>query len=370
MKHYAFKVKQNQMVNTNQPIPINLGSKPRTILLCVFALVVFQLHAFGGNRYGKAVISGQVVGNVPQWLQFTMPVNGVAYEGFFETVEIDSLGRFTILLETEKPVLVKFMFRDSPSFIVEPNIQYDLILNVSLNHTVTFGCNISEIQQFYNSLIHSHPRSCIFTIGTQNVAEYVAKGKELDTMLQQELDMFEEIFQNGKISRDVYSLLVADRTVYFNTAKAVMASMNFSNIVSAGGFASDALMGVWADAASWAMADNPFLLHAIYAYEYLLMTLWYHLYATHSFEDIAAIRAERRSQQTIHSHTIEVASELFSGNILEFFTAAYLHQQYLRNSFGQDLVAVFEQFKANYPKSKYTRFLTPLMARANAIVEK
>ncbi|HAJ99325.1 MAG TPA: hypothetical protein DCM62_04805 [Bacteroidales bacterium] len=358
------------MFNTNKLITINLGCKPRTILLCVFALVVFQLHAFGGSRYGKAVISGQVVGNVPQWMQFTVPVNGAAYEGFFETVEIDSLGRFTILVETEKPVFLKFMFIDSHSFIVEPNKAYDIILNVSLSHTVRFGGNISEIQQFYNSLIHSHPRSCIFTIGTQNVTEYVEKGKELEAMLQQELEIFEEFYQNGKIPKDVFSLLVADRTVYFNTAKAVMASMNFSNVVSAGGIASDALMGVWADAVSWAIADNPFLLHAIYAYEYLLMTLWYHLYATHSFDDIAAIRAERRLQQTIHSHTIEVASELFSGKVLEFFTAAYLYQQYLMNSFDQDWIAVFEQFKAQYPKSNYTRFLTPLMARANAIVEK
>lgn len=334
-----------------------------TVLLCHFP-------GFGLSNAGVVTINGQIVGNFPESLPYSVPVNGVAFRGFFETVMLDSLGRFEIHLEIEKPVLINFLYWDSPSLIIEPNKHYDIILSLCPERLLRIEGSLNNIQKFYNSLVHTHPMRCIFTIGSHDVSEYTEKSQELLAELQRELDGIENFFNNGEISEEVFSLLVADRKVYYGTAQAVMASMNFRRIIGEGGLVTDELMGIWRDAVSWGALNQPFLLSSFYAYDYLLMTLWYHLYATLGYDEIVAIRAERRKQGVIHSHTIEIASKYFSGETLEFFIAAYIHEQYIRRMFDQDLITVFEKLKASNPQSSYTRFLYPLIKRVEEIVGK
>jgi len=334
-----------------------------TVLLC-------HLPGFGQINAGVVTINGQFVGNFPERLPYTVPVNGVAFRGFFETVTLDSLGRFEIRLEVEKPVLINFLYWDSPSLIIEPNKNYDIILSLSPERLLRIEGSLDETQEFYNSLVHTHPMRCIFAIGSHDVSEYTEKSQELQAELQRELDGFENFFNNGEISEEVFSLLVADRKVFFGTAQAVMASMNFNRIIGEGGLVTDELMGIWRDAVSWGALNQPFLLSSFYAYDYLLMTLWYHLYANLGYDEVVAIRAEKREQGVIHSHTIEIASKCFLDKTLEFFIASYIHEQYIMRIFDRDLITVYEQFKTLYPLSGYLRFLEPLIKRVEEIVGK
>ncbi|MBW6496875.1 MAG: hypothetical protein K0B09_00670 [Bacteroidales bacterium] len=332
----------------------------------------FLLIFLGCNRFqtSQVTITGQFAGNTPEVLSYTVPVNGTVFEGFYEEVTLDSLGGFEIRLELEKPALINFRYFDSPSLIVEQGKHYDIILNLSPDQKLSIEGNLGKVQEFYTGLMHTHPRSCIFSFGSHDPSEYLEIRRELQAELQKELNGFGEFLTMGEISEDVYALLVADRNVYYGTAQAVLASMNHLRINGDGSSTPDDLMEIWEEAISMVSSDQPFFLRSLYAYDYLFMTFWFNLYSALGYKEVVAIRAENRSQGLIHSNTIELAKEYSSDMNLEFFIAAYIDQQYRFRFFDQDLITVFEQFKTDYPQSAYTPFLEPLMQEVIEYVEK
>jgi hypothetical protein len=343
--------------------------KKEVSITIAFALL-FLISSCAGKKAGEVTIMGQIVGNIPEVLRYTEPVNGVAFEGFYEEVTLDSLGGFETRLELKGPALINFRYFDSPSLIVEPGKHYDIILNLSQDKKLSIEGSLGKAQEFYNSLIHIHPRSCIFSFGSHDPSEYLEIRRELQAELQKELDGFGEFLTMGEISEDVYALLVADRNVYYGTAQAVLASMNHLRINGDGSSTPDDLMEIWEEAISMVSSDHPFFLRSLYAYDYLFMTFWFNLYSALGYKEVVAIRAENRSQGLIHSNTIELAKEYSSDMNLEFFIAAYIDQQYRFRFFDQDLIKVLEQFKTDYPQSAYTPFLEPLMQEVADFVEK
>jgi hypothetical protein len=329
----------------------------KIILSLLIVTLLFIFLGCNKSQAGEVNITGQFVGNIPEKFAYTVPVNGVAFEGFAERVTLDSLGRFQINFVVERPVLINFLYFDSPSLIVEPGKHYDIILNLSTDLKLSIEGNLGQVQEFYNGLLHIHPRSCIFSFGSQEVSKYLEIRQELKAELKKELDVFEEFLTMEEISEDVYSLLVADRNVYYGTAQAVLASMNHLKINGDGGSAPDDLMEVWEEAISMVSSDQPFLLSSLYAYDYLLMTFWYNLYSTHGYAEVVATRAEKRRQGLIHSQTIGQAKGFISDQNLEFFIAAYILEQYRRRLLDQDLVTVIDQLKTNYPQSGYLPFV-------------
>lgn len=343
--------------------------KKEVSITIAFALL-FLISSCAGKKAGEVTIMGQIVGNIPEVLRYTEPVNGVAFEGFYEEVTLDSLGGLEIRLDVKKPALINFRYFDSPSLIVEPGKHYDIILNLSQDKKLSIEGSLGKAQAFYNSLIHIHPRSCIFSFGSHDPSEYLEIRRELQAELQKELDGFEEFLAKGEISEEVYSLLIADRKVYYGTAQAVLASMNNLRIKGEGEAVLNEIFEIWEEAISSIPLDHPFLLRSLYAYDFLFMTFWYNLYSALGFDEVVAIRAEKRSQGLIHSNAIEVAKGYFSDQNLEFFIAAYIDQQYRFRLFDQDVITVFEQFKTDFPQSEYTRFLEPLMQEVADLIEK
>ncbi len=112
----------------------------------------------------EVVLSGQVIGELPLKLGYTVPVNSTCFHFFNKEIVKDSLWRFEIITHIDKPSFINFLFLDSPSLIVEPGKNYKIILDMNPKEGYSIMGEIEEVQAFYNNLMHIPPRSCLYNL--------------------------------------------------------------------------------------------------------------------------------------------------------------------------------------------------------------
>lgn len=84
-------------------------------------LSIWGLTSCLTNNSGVRII-GKMSGETTAKIEYTLPLNGISYIGFQESVQPDSLGNFQLILDVSKPAIVEFMKEFSPygAIIIEP----------------------------------------------------------------------------------------------------------------------------------------------------------------------------------------------------------------------------------------------------------
>ncbi|WP_316836306.1 TlpA disulfide reductase family protein [Pedobacter nutrimenti] len=97
-----------------------------------------------------------------------------------------------------------------------------------------------------------------------------------------------------------------------------------------------------------------------YAFDY---TTWYNLMYRAQKEGRynEAFNAKNRFNKTYNGFT-----ENFSGEMLEYLQARYIHDEASEDQYEPQLIELFDRFKKSYPKSSYTRYLIPLIEKIQA----
>jgi hypothetical protein len=325
------------------------------VIVTIYATLL--ISCAGNNN--EVVIWGQVMGELPQKLGHTVPVNGTCFHFFNNEIESDSLRRFEIITQIDKPSFINFLFSDSPSLIVEPGKKYDIILDIN---PIKGYCNLKgetgKVQAFYNNQMHTNPRSCLFNF-SEDLSQYNIIQKKLQSELEREIAQFKEFYNDGYLTEDVLELLKSDRNVYYSVAQATLASINHSQYRRAGKEVPNEIFDLWAEAVLRIPLTNPYLINAVNAWDYLDYYFWYNVYNSFDFDEFVKIRNQKRSQGLIHNHNIELAKKYFDNEILEYYLAIYFIHPINSREFENDLSSNLEQFKIDYPNSLYLPFLEP-----------
>ena len=326
----------------------------RTLKLIFLVLIAFQLGCSAERN--EVLISGQFLGEHPKEIEFTYPVNETSFEGFTDRVELDTLGRFQIVLNVKKPTLLNFMYIGSPSLIIEPGKSYEISLSRNKDHILEISGDICETQKAYSSFPHQHPMSCLYSYG-EDFTNYHSIKQNLNDDLQKELSILNELFEQNKLSRNLLDLLVTDREIYYHTAQMVLSSRNHLDYRSKSKKVPDDIFCIWEEAAKGVPLDSEFILSSFYSYSFLEMHLWHRIYTTFDFDDFVKLRAENRENKRTHAHNIELAKEFLPNGILEFFIAGTFYHQNMRRQYDDNLNSIFDQFKSNFPESNYLIFV-------------
>jgi len=87
----------------------------------IYALLIGCLLSLQTSN-GNISITGIITGEVPEIINYSIPINGVCYWGFGGSVKPDSLGNFQINLYSDKPAFIIISAKGIPSkkVIVEP----------------------------------------------------------------------------------------------------------------------------------------------------------------------------------------------------------------------------------------------------------
>ena len=309
----------------------------------------------------EVVINGKFIGDIPERFGFTIPVNQTSYMGFREIIELDSTGTFNIIVDTDKPAFLSFWFLDSPSLIIEPGKNYNIILVRDPGKTLLIQGDLDHLQEFYNMLPHENPLTCMYSFG-EDISNYPYIRQNLQSNLDQELSAITELSDSGKITEEIKDLLVADRTIYYLTAKAVLASANNLRVRRDNEeFLLEEIFSIWQEAVNGISIDNPYILSSLYSWDFLQLYLWYEIYTNYDFDDFFKLYAKNRDNNKIHAHHIELAKEFFSNDILEFYIAGTFYYQNMRRQYDVNLNSIFEQFKIDYPESNYLPFVEKIL---------
>lgn len=100
--------------------------KPSQLLLIILMHLFAVCHA-----KNEITITGKISGKIPETIDYTLPINGIDFIGFKNSVEPDSSGNFQIKLNTEKACFVELFthFNSYGVIIAEPGMKYEIFID-------------------------------------------------------------------------------------------------------------------------------------------------------------------------------------------------------------------------------------------------
>ena len=323
-------------------------------LLLFSFLILLSFIVIGQNN--TTVLKVKITGNIPEKINYTAPVGGCYFWNYSNRIQPDSLGNFTVTINTAKPCFVNIYHADQThSIVVEPDGVYELNIN---QNKVNIDGSINGAQNFYTSLLRMNPRACDNPISTDTGTVDIIKLK-LSESLAKELSDLQNIYSSGSISKDVHELVKFDREVYYKIALANLASKNLFVTKNGKEEVSKDMLKLWADAVLSIPLTNSNFLHSTYAYDFLDSYIWFQVCSNQNIDELNSIRKEFREKNLIHTHTLSLARMYLQGDLLEFYMAAYLHLNSFRAT--AELMSLLESFMVEYPGSNYIPYLKPKM---------
>jgi thiol-disulfide isomerase/thioredoxin len=315
------------------------------------------------NSKNKTIIIGKIVGEIPERLEYTVPINGINYFGFEDSVQPDSMGNFQINLDIDKPCFIEFSsgYKAYGTVIAEPEMSYSVFIDLDAKENAFSVKSENEKgQELYNKIAN---RSMIagghFELKSRNYLKdsVVAEIKQsIKNTHEAEIEGFRNLFQNKIISKDFFELVREDREYFYKGVQGSVAFINYlqtergQNLLNR-----DEFSEMWKDIFQEKPVFDPELMRSPWFFYYTQNYLRYNELILDSMNTDSL--AEMYKQGLIHTHTIENAKHYLSGPQLEYYFAAYIYYEAINKNYEKELIALFEQFKTEYPTSKFIQFL-------------
>lgn len=327
-------------------------------------LLVLSTGFISGHKgHNKTTITGKIVGEIPEIIEYTIPLNGVSFFGFEDSVQPDSSGNFQVELEIEKPCFIEFSkgYQAYGTVIAEPEMNYVVFIDTEDKENIfRIECKNEKGQNLYNQISN---RSMIAGGHFELEAKKYLKDSirtEIEQSLEQKEEIeragFRQLFENKVISEDFYNLVCADREYFY---KGAQGSVGFGNFLYSergqNKLTKEEYSALWREIFQSHPVSNPELLQSPWFYYYVENYLRYNQFIKDSID--TKTLSELRKQGLIHTHNIEYAKKYLSGKHLEYYYAAYIIYQAIYKEYEEELISLFEQFKKEYPSSEYSHFI-------------
>lgn len=327
-------------------------------LFMILLLMIMTSCQTPKNR--EIIIKGKINGNVPENIEYTVPINNVSFILFEKKVQPDSLGNFIIRMEIEKASIVELSNGHKPygMLIVEPNKQYNIHIDTENAEQVFRIDDNNKGQKLYNDLYISEADMEVEAMKFFNDTIISKIKLEIDEKEKIELDQFQELLNDKLISEEFFNLVQSDRTYFYKGVLSMIASIKY--IINSGrdnNQMDDDIRNMWFEVYETHPVTNPDLLRSPWFYYYVQNYLRYFEFTDTSFSRNA--QEELYKQGLLQTHKIENAKEFLSDSVLEYYFAASLSYTSFSKNYEKELISLFNQFKVDYPSSKYLPFLEP-----------
>lgn len=329
-------------------------------------IILLPLFAICQEKKIDITITGKITGKIPETIEYTLPVNGVDYFGFTNSVQPDSLGNFLIKFLLNKTSFIELStnYNSYGTLIAEKGMNYNIYIDTeSKDNKFKVESKNKKGQALYNQITN---RSMIAGDGHFEVESRKYNKDIIVSDIKQKIQHSEEIeiagfkklLKEKNISKDFYNLVQADRN-YFH--KGIQGSLGFINYLNTEGNKNTLTPAqyteLWSEIFVSNPVTNPELLSSPWFFYYIQNYLRYKelIIEAKSTSDLS----ELHKQGLIHTHNINNAKKHLSGQQLEYYYAAYMYYEAINKNYEKELIILFEQFKAEYPSSPYTPFLEP-----------
>ena len=327
----------------------------KTLITLIILSLLYSL-----NLRSEVTITGKITGKNPIEVKFTVPINGVCYWGFSESVMSDSLGNFQIKTKADKPAFVSIMVsgEDPNKIVIEPGVKYKVAIDMANNaNKLTVLSPNEKGQEFYCSL----PNPSFVSIDARKLSKdttVLLLKTKIATLKEAELSQLKKLLASNEITPAFYKLVEADRNCYFSAVLSYTLLMRFDRFYIDHPADYPANMNllinsVYADYP----ANNKQLDNSTFWYDYAKSYLDVKEYVNKDFnsQEIRAIA----KKGFINTHIFAEAQKRLTEPNLEYFKAAHIHFTAIQKRYEKELISLFDQFKKDYPRSSFTKYLEP-----------
>lgn len=310
------------------------------------------------SETAKVKVTGKIKGEIPEALDYTVPLNGLCNFGFYESVSPDKSGQFAFEIDVDRPSFVKLRIwgKFFKTMIVEAGEQYELRIDLEKEENNFRIIGKGEAgQMLYDELelpgfLQSSANPYVEEPDTAVIKEKILHQKK------QELEVFRDLLANDEISQGFYDLIVLDRECFYRGLLGSVALIKFfEDYRNKNGIFSEAVRAMWEEAVgNWpAIAED------------MARSYWFHE-STYNFLNLKeytdeAFRMEELEslyeKGIIHTHHLEVAEKYLTGKVLEYYAASYIYHEAFQKKYEKELIGMLAQFKADNPDSEYTVYL-------------
>ena len=295
-------------------------------------------------------------------VSYTIPHRGIFHWWIKASTPVDEQGNFQIKIPCEQTSIVAIGGADQTkkTFIVSPGDHFTLNLGSEKDEDFfeAKGPNEEGQKLFqalpYPILIQIAARKYLKDTVISEIKSKIAAQKAKD------LEPFSALLKAQKITPAFYGLVKADRDCYY---AALQAQLVWSK-----------LQGIDLDKIkTFSPAHKAWFAETLREYpinsKSLIRSFWWQEYAN-IFQGVSILldkdfdpkqHEERYKNETDHTLKMKDASKCFSGEFLEYFQFSYLYDACSQKEYEKELIALFNQFKQQYPQSFFTKYLQPLV---------
>jgi len=325
------------------------------------ALIIICL-LYSLNIKSETTIRGKVSGKNPTSIEYSVPINGVCYDGFRESTETDSLGNFQFQINTDKPIFVSITVdgQFSNKIVIEPKVKYEVAINLldKENRFYVLSPN-GKGQNLYSSLPNPSFISMEFRKFANDTTTIILKIK-IESLKEIELSQFKKLLVSKEITQAFYELVEADRNCYYSTIlSGVLLSKFMRNYIGhPTEYPSDMKQ----------LLNSIFIDYPITKSNFINSSFWFE-YAENYINFKEYLNPDFKLQELkdilksglLNTHNIEESKKLLSEPNLEYYKAAYIYITSLQKKYEKELITIFKQFEKEYPHSSYIKYLKPLI---------
>jgi thiol-disulfide isomerase/thioredoxin len=299
-------------------------------------------------------------------LSYTVPLEGTCDYGFSDTLHLDETGNFEVKFALNLPSFIMIWNSDpylSAKILVEPGNSYHIVMDVSKKDVQVSGAN-EKGQMLYASLPNPYYIGMeADRLKLKKDTSLVSIHAKVEDLKQSDMSKFRELLDNGDISQSFFNSIKIDRDCYYASLEAGVSLSKSYKILETKQFVLPSGENV---------LDNLTKIYTQYPpnSEQLMLSSFWHEYAEHYVKDYSQFIKEDFDMQKIrdldangmtHTFIINESKNSLTGKALEFLQATYLHHVSFQTHHEKELIALFEQFNKDYPNSKYTEYLKPLI---------
>jgi len=338
--------------------------KENHLIIIILALMMTSCH----TPENEITIIGKIVGKVPEFIEYTVPVNNVSFLLFEESVRPDSLGNFQIVMDIDKASFIELSKSHVQYgvFVAEPGMDYHIFIDTEL-HENGFRVEAENKagQDMYNRLYKSEAdmeREAIKYIKDSIVSELKYNISNIEKI---EIAQFKELLINNVISEDFYNLVKTDREYFYS---GVLSMIYYIKIImnsrSNVEWNEDEFKDMWKGIYQSLPVTNSDFMSSPWFYYYVRNYLQYNEIINEQFSN--EYQQELYKQGALQTHKINLAKQFLIEPQLEYYYAAHIKMASFGKNYEKELIELFNQFKEDYPSSKYLPFLEP---EINSIVK-
>lgn len=337
----------------------------RSIILLLY-LVISILFSCSEAKTSVTTIHGEITECNECNVGYTNPVNGVLYFGFSENFKTDSTGHFQIDLKIDHPVFIN-IYSDGIGgmLLVEPELSYSVKLDMTKNpksFTVS-GANEAG-QNLYNEM---NKRFFIQRTAKEFMGNTIANVivENIASQEEDEILKYGDLLNDGEISESYFILIKNDIECYYSALTATIPLLEFYiTIDDPEKKLSLDLKQMWEDVLKKNPPTSEDNYISIWNYEYLNNYVKSKQFLDEHFNNTE--RKEINENGLWHTHNINEAKKHLSGDNLEYYISRYIHFYCYQKKYEKEFIELFAQFREEYPKSKFTKYIEPLI---NDIIE-